>query len=115
MLDEALDRLFRLSPRALTDAELICIILDHAEASALLEDTSLKSLAQRAPDDWLEEPRCDAPSAARLLAAFELGRRSILAPAPRERLRTPQAIADFMRPRLANLRREELHVLCLST
>jgi DNA repair protein RadC len=115
MLDEALGRLFRLSPRALTDAELLCIVLDEPDAGALLSGTSLKLLAQRSPDEWLEDPHHDASSAAKVLAAIELGRRSVLAPAPRQRLRTPQAIADFMRPRLANLRREELHVLCLST
>jgi DNA repair protein RadC len=115
MLDEAQDRLFRLSARALTDAELLCVLLDDPHAGDLLSRTDIKALAQRAADDWLEDTQWGAGIGLRLLAAFELGRRVVLLPAPRQRLRTPQAIADYMRPHLANLRREEMHVLCLSS
>jgi DNA repair protein RadC len=115
MLEEAQDRLFRLSARALTDAELLCVLLDDPHAGELLEKTNIKALAQRAGDDWLEDTQWGAGIGLRLLAAFELGRRVVLLPAPRQRLRTPQAVADFMRPHLCNLRREEMHVLCLSS
>jgi DNA repair protein RadC len=115
MLEEAQDRLFRLSARALTDQELLCVMLDDPHAADLLQHTDIKALAQRAADDWLEDTQWGAGVGLRLLAAFELGRRVVLLPAPKQRLRTPQAIADYMRPHLSNLRREEVHVLCLST
>ncbi len=104
-----------MSARALSDAELLSLVLQRDDVAALLGVGGLKALAQSDPDVWVEDPRLDVESAVRLLAAFELGRRAVEKPAPRDVLRTPASIADFMRPLLANLRREEMHVLCMST
>ena len=110
MIGAAFHRLFQLSARALTDAELLSLLVE-ADANALAED--LRGLSQRDPDDWLDDPRVSPAEAARLLAAFELGRRAVIEVRPRMRLRSPDAIWQLMRPQLANLSREELHVLCL--
>src|SRR5438270_4151177 len=105
----AFHRLFQLSARALSDDELLALLLD-TDRRALGD---LRSLCQRDPDDWLDDPRVTPAEAARLLAAFELGRRAIVDNKPRHRLRTPDAIYELMRHELANPTREELHALCL--
>ena len=54
--------------------------------------------------------------AAQLLAAFELGRRSLADwPAGRWTIRTPRDVADRLIPQMAHLEREELRVLLLNT
>src|SRR5438132_10698465 len=109
-MNPTLERLFRLSPRSLSDAELLEVLLD----SDVLRTEDLKALARTPSEDWLDDPRLSPHQSARLLAALELARRS-LAPAKKApRLRTPADIFSFMRPHLLNLPHEEMHVLCLS-
>ena len=109
-MSPTLSRLFRLSARALSDAELLHILLD----TDVLQHEELRALARTPPEDWLDDPRLSPPQSARLLAALELARRTLQPPAKRPpRLRSPADTFAFMRPHLVNLAHEELHVLCL--
>jgi DNA repair protein RadC len=105
-----LERIFRLSARALSDDELLELLLD----TAALAQEDLFTLSRTPAEDWLDDPRLSAPQSARLLAALELGRRSMLPRAARApRLRTPSDTFNLMRPHLKGLAHEEMHVLCL--
>src|SRR5258706_10657726 len=103
MFTDAIERLYRLSPRALTDGELLSLVLDSGEAAALLEQ-GLRALSQSAPAEWLPHPTLSPTRAARMLAAFELGRRAMESPPRNLKLVSPRAICDFLAPHLANLR-----------
>src|SRR5262249_44369653 len=105
-----LERLFRLSARALSDAELLEVLLD----SPALAHEDLHALGRAPVEDWLDDPRLSPSQSARLLSALEIGRRTLLQP-PRKalRLRSPADTYSFMRPHLMNLAHEEMHVLCL--
>lgn len=109
-MNPTLERLFRLSARALTDAELLEVLLD----SNALATEDLRSLARTPPEDWLDDKRLSPQQAARLLAALELARRSLQPPQKKPtRLRSPSDTFAFMRPQLMSLAHEEMHVLCL--
>src|SRR6185436_8651714 len=109
-MNPILERLFRLSARALSDSELLETLLD----SDALKNEDLRELGRTAPEDWLDDARVSPHQAARLLAALELARRSLLqTPKKAPRLRSPADIFSFIRPHLMNLGREEMHVLCL--
>ncbi|MDP8905475.1 MAG: DNA repair protein RadC [Chloroflexota bacterium] len=61
------------------------------------------------------QPGMGSVRAAQLVAALELGRRSLLdRPSGRWTVRAPRDVADRLLPRLAQLEREELHVLLLN-
>ncbi len=110
-MNPTLERLFRLTARALSDSELLQVLLD----SDSLKAEDLRSLARTPTEDWLDDPRLSHAQAARLLTALELARRFVLPPSkPALRLRSPQDIYAFMRPHLMHLPHEEMHVLCLS-
>ncbi|MBL8956806.1 MAG: hypothetical protein JNK82_38890 [Myxococcaceae bacterium] len=110
-MNPMLERLFRLSARSLSDAELLHVLLDSDSLSA--ED--LRALARTPAEDWLDDPRLSPGQAARLLTALELARRFVLPPTkPTVRLRSPADIYTFMRPHLMHLAHEEMHVLALS-
>jgi DNA repair protein RadC len=109
-MSPTLERLFRLSARALSDSELLCVLLD----SDALAHEELRALARVPPEDWLDDPRISPHQSARLLVALELARRSLQPPPKRPpRLRSPADIFSFIRPHLLNLAHEEMHVLCL--
>jgi DNA repair protein RadC len=109
-MNPTLERLFRLSARALTDAELLLVLLD----SDALAREDLRSLQRTPVEDWLDDPRLSLHQSGRLLAALELARRSLQPPEHKPpRLRAPADTFAFMRPHLLNLAHEEMHVLCL--
>lgn len=106
----------RLSARALSDGELIGLVLDTDDPKLLrtLVSHGLSQLATAPPDELADAGTLSPPAAARLSAAFELGRRATLCPvASRTTVRTPQDIYQVVRPLLTSLRREETWVLCL--
>jgi DNA repair protein RadC len=114
------ERLFRLGAAALTDPELLSLLLGpgsraHGLAQALLATQGgLKALVQQDPQELWARPGVGPVRAARVLAALELGRRAQRVTERRPRLRTPREIYTYLAPTLSALRREVFHVLCFN-
>ena len=113
----AIATLARLGPAALRDDELLSILLGGREqgaaALALVEHGGLPGLARAELGDL---PSIGPRSAARLLAAVELGRRVAIAwPAEGWRVRTPADLAERLVPAMGHLPREELRSVLLNT
>jgi DNA repair protein RadC len=115
------ERLLASGPAALSDAELVALILGsgsarlsaRAAALALVERASLPQLAWASPEELSGRPGLGPARAAALAAAFELGRRGAWSPPRRgERILEPSRVAELMRP-LAHADRECFHVVLL--
>ena len=111
--------------RALTDAELIAVILGSGMRgiSALNlsrrilagADNDLHTLARQDLPKYLSYPGVGDTKALRLLAALELGRRRERA-RPREQplIASGKQVFTYLRPLVGDLPHEELYVLCLN-
>jgi DNA repair protein RadC len=118
------ERLLRLGAAALTDSELLFVLL-HLEgrahpvlalADALLSaGGGLKALFQREPHELVGLPGVGPVRAAQMLAALELGRRIQRSTEARPRLRQPKDTFAYLIPALSAQRLERFHVLCLNT
>jgi DNA repair protein RadC len=112
------ERLFRLGAAALTDPELLSVLLGsrtHALAEALLSTSGgLKALVQQDPRELCARPGMGSVRTGQVLAALELGRRAQRVTERRPRLRTPREIHAYLAPHLSALRREVFHVLCFN-
>ncbi|MDP2275710.1 MAG: DNA repair protein RadC [Archangium sp.] len=115
--EEARRRLLRLGARALSNAELIGVLLGGEELTraASLVEQGLKALLTESPEALIEFRQLSAEEASRVLAAGELARRLHAAVEERPRLQTPQGIYEWARKQLVGARREEFHVLCLNS
>ncbi len=116
-VDEAKRRLMRLGARALSNAELVGVLLGADEllrAAALVGD-GLRALLSESPEALVEYRQLSEEEASRLLAAAELARRMHSSVEERPRLQTPQGIYEWARKQLVGARREEFHVLCLNS
>jgi DNA repair protein RadC len=119
------ERLLRLGAAALTDRELLALLLgsglpgqDAIElAAVLIEDSgSLTKLAQASPHAMRRLPGVGSAKAACVAAAFELGRRAA-APGEREqqqRISGSRDVAETAAPYLRGLRRERAVVVVCS-
>ena len=106
------ERLATYGPQALTATELVALVLGFAEpiVHAPLEELNEADLTELAA-----LPGVGQAKAARLVAAFEIGRRSHIPPATqRWTIRAPRDVADRLMPEMARLEREELRVLLLN-
>lgn len=118
------ERLARMGPSALSDPELLAVLLGtgtrgrpvHDLAHSLLSARTggLKDLVRLTPSELCALPGLGLARAARVLAALELGRRAQRGEDPRPRLFHAQDVFRYLQPSLAALRREVFHVLCLS-
>ena len=118
------ERLALRGPGGLSAAELIAVILGTGAAGKstieLAEDVlarhpSVGSLARATDAELAAIPGLGAAKAARLAAAFELGRRSVADwPAGRWTIRSPRDVSDRLRVDMGRLEREELRVLSLN-
>ena len=112
------ERLFRLGAAALTDPELLSVLLGsrtHALSEALLSTSGgLKALVQQDPRELCARPGMGPVRTGQVLAALELGRRAQRVTERRPRLRTPREIHAYLAPHLSALRREVFHVLCFN-
>lgn len=118
------ERLALRGPGGLSAAELIAVILGTGAGGRstleLAEDvlsrhSSVAALARAADAELAAVPGLGAAKAARLTAAFELGRRSVEEwPAGRWTIRSPRDVADRLRVDMGRLEREELRVLSLN-
>jgi DNA repair protein RadC len=117
------ERLAQRGPGGLSAAELIAIVWGTGSAGRSASDLAEEALARhagvgelaRATDAELAAiPGVGAAKAARLAAAFELGRRSMADwPAGRWTIRSPRDVADRLVVEMGRLEREELRVLSL--
>jgi DNA repair protein RadC len=117
----AYDRLENSGVRALSDQELVLLLLGPAAganstrdaAHRLLSDSSLAQLAWSTPQELQTVPGIGPTRAAALASAFELGRRGAWA-APRrgERVLDPRRVWELMK-QVAHATREEFHIVLL--
>lgn len=122
--DRPRERLLRIGPEALSDAELLALFINVGIpgenaiqiAQRLLRTyTSLRHLARLAPAQLRSEKGVGPAKAALISAAFELGRR-----AENERLReiplnTPEQIFDLVGPSMQHLQHEVVRVLLVNS
>ena len=119
------ERLLRLGPRALTDAELIAILLrsgtrglsavDVGRRLLLSADHDLQELGRRQVQDLTRLPGVGPVKALQLVAAFELGRRREAPPRCEKPLLSDSGSCfRYLRPLLSDLHHEEFHLLCLN-
>jgi DNA repair protein RadC len=118
-------RLEQAGPHALTDAELLAIILRDSGsgqsvldvAQALLVDYRTLAGIRRAHFAELAARRGMGPAnAAQLLAAIEVARRLLLGAADeRPQIRSPQDAAQLMLAEMGHLDQEQLRTICLDT
>ncbi|MEM6769859.1 MAG: DNA repair protein RadC, partial [Bacteroidota bacterium] len=123
--DQPREKLRRLGPRALADAEIIAIllgsgvpgqsVLEVARRLLLSVEHDLNQLADWNIADFRRFKGIGEVRAIRLMAALELGRRRESA-AIRERpvLSNSEQCVRYLRPLLADLPHEEFHLLCLN-
>lgn len=118
------ERLASRGPSGLSAAELIAVLWGTGAAGrsatdlaedALARHDGVPGLARTTDAELAAIPGVGPVKAARLAAAFELGRRSIADwPATRWTIRSPRDVADRMIVHMGRLEREELHVLALN-
>lgn len=123
--DRPRERLRRLGASPLSDRELLILVVGAGTrgrpasriADGLLGaagSSGLPLLARRSVDALGGLPGVGPALAARLVAAFELGRRAAASVRPETvRVTGPAEVAARMRPRLADLEQEEFHLLLL--
>ncbi len=113
------ERLLRGGPEALSDRELLALVLRHGRrgesalslaASLLAEYDGLGPLAGAQPEELATRNGIGVAKAAALVAAFQLGRRIGREDLPRV-LRSPSDVAEVARRELDGLRRERVLVL----
>lgn len=122
--DRPREKLQRLGAGALGDNELLAIVLGqgHANASALdlantvLAAGGLRGLVRSDHDALRRVAGIGAARAAQVLAAIELGRRTLtrLGEA-RPQLSSPRAVAEYLLPQFGNRPVEQFGVLLLDT
>src|SRR5690349_23908715 len=111
VVDRPREKLVRVGADALGDNELVALVLGTGQrdrsalelANALLGAVGgLHRLTRTTPDGLCVVPGVGAAQAARLLAAVELGRCTLLQPpADRPQLRSPRETAAFLLPRFS--------------
>ena len=120
------ERLRAVGARALAARELVALLIGSGSgrgtAAAIAErilahaQGSLRRLAALEPGTLEALPGVGAATAARVLAALELGRRAAVEePAERPRIQGPGDVWLRMGPRLRDLAQEEFHALLLDT
>jgi DNA repair protein RadC len=123
--DRPREKLERLGASALGDNELLAIVLGHGDPrtsalelanAALAAVGGLDGLARATPDDLRRVPGIGAARAAQLIAAIEVGRRSLV----RRRAERPQILsakdaAKLIVPQFGSAPVEQFGVLLLDT
>ncbi|WP_144440635.1 RadC family protein [Limnochorda pilosa] len=116
------ERLRLLGPEALTDQELLAILLGTGSQTESALDLARRILAEYGAGRPLAEasveelnriPGVGLAKAAQVRAALELGRRWSGAVPERIILARPEAVAAFLRAQMAHLDREQFRVLLL--
>ena len=123
--DRPREKLERLGPSALGDNELVALVLGSGArgrdvlelANAVLEDCGgLHGLTRAAAADLLRIPGVGGARAAQVLAAVELGRRTLVrVHADRPRLNTPRQLASYLLPQHGSRPVEQFGIVMLDT
>jgi DNA repair protein RadC len=122
--DRPREKLERLGPSALGDNELLAIVLGHGRvhasaldlANSLLAGGGLRTLVRTGHGELQRLPGIGVARAAQVLAAIELGRRSITRVVEdRPQLRTPKSVAEYLLPQFGSRAVEQFGVLSLDT
>jgi DNA repair protein RadC len=122
--DRPREKLERVGASALGDNELLAVVLGHGRArasaldlaNALLSPAGLHGLTRARFGELQKLPGIGAARAAQVLAAIELGRRTLIRGATaRPQLTTPRAVAEFLLPQFGNQPVEQFGVLLLDT
>ena len=120
--DRPRERLAALGPAALSDAELLALLIRTGSGGAGVLDVAarllavtggLGAIARLTPAELAALPGLGPATAAEIVAALELGRRASRAGAERPQILGPAGAAALLAPRLAHLEREESVVLLL--
>lgn len=123
--DRPREKLQRLGAATLGDNELVAIVIGHGRANASALDLAntlltgvggLDGLARARPDDLVRIAGIGPARAAQVLAAVELGRRT-LTRAGRQRVQvtTPRSVAELLLPLYGNRAVEQFGVVLLDT
>jgi DNA repair protein RadC len=121
--DRPRERLDRVGPAALGDHELLALVLGHGDgcrsavdvATSVLESAGgLHGLARATADELRRVTGIGAARAAQVLAAVELGRRTLVrAPRSRPQLTTPREVAVYLMPQFGSCAVEQFGVVLL--
>jgi DNA repair protein RadC len=123
--DRPREKLQRLGLGALGDNELLAIVLGHGRARASALDLAnavltsvggIHGLVRARQDDLRKIAGIGGARAAQMLAAIELGRRTLTrAGQERVRVTSPRAVAQFLLPQYGNRPVEQFGVVLLDT
>ena len=122
--DRPREKLERLGAGALGDNELLAIVLGHGRAhtsaldlaNAVLGASGLAALVRARHEDLTKVKGIGAARAAQVLAAIELGRRTLTrGTAIRPQLASPRAAAEYLLPQFGSRQVEHFGVLLLDT
>jgi DNA repair protein RadC len=121
--DRPRERLLRLGPEALSDAELVGLFINtgmkgenaiQIAQRILRECGSLREFSRRSTAELAALKGLGPAKAAILAAAFELGRRSAREIARETPLDLPAKVFDYLGLQMLALNHEEVHLLCLN-
>lgn len=117
------ERLYRLGASALSDAELLAILLRtgmpgrtalELARELLLLFGGLEGLMRATPGELAREPGMGLAKAVQIKAALELGRRSMLSPfGEKMPIRSPDDAARLLQVEMAHLEQEQVRALLL--
>lgn len=122
--DRPRERLLRLGPGALSDAELLAIFINTGikgenaiqVAQRLLGDVgSLRELSRQEPESLVRNKALGPAKAAHLAAAFELGRRAERESLKETRLQSPEEVYQYLGAEMQSLSYESVRVILLNT
>jgi len=123
--DRPREKLARLGAAALGDNELVAIVLGHGQPRASALDLAnhtlaavggVSGLARAGTDELLRIGGIGPARAAQVLAAVELGRRTVAhAGSARVQMTSPRVAAEYLMPQFGNRRVEQFGVLLLDT
>ena len=123
--DRPREKLARRGASSLGDNELVAIVLGQGQRRASALDVAntvlgalggVAGLARAANDDLTCVGGIGPARAAQILAAVELGRRTVVqASTPRAQMTSPRVVAEYLLPQFGNRRVEQFGVLLLDT
>lgn len=122
--DRPRERLLRLGPGALSDAELLAIFINTGTkgenaiqvAQRLLREVgTLRDLSRQEPESLVRNRALGPAKAANLAAAFELGRRAEREAYTERPMERPEDVYRFLGAELQSLNQESVRVLLLNS
>lgn len=116
------ERLLRLGPMALTDAELLGVLLGSGipgksavEVGRDLTGSGWQALSRLSPEELCHRPGVGLARAAVILAAFETGRRVRQSGREERAIRSSHDVAELLEDDMAMLGQEQFRVILLNT